>query len=157
MERSRNIRRSRREREGAAALEMALVLPLLVLLLFGLFDFGHLMFVVNSMNSAAREGARAGAVEQDATKIQATAEAAAKKYLTVAGLGSDRCRSNCPAAAAVYTPASGNVPASVQVSVSLGVFKNITGFTYRVLPGLANPFEALGKINTVSTMRWELS
>ena len=157
VDRARNKQRARRTREGAAALEMALVLPLLVLLLLGIIDFGHLMFVVNTMNNAAREGARRGAVESDATQIASVASDTANTYLSAARLGPGSCRSNCPDVNATYHAAAGGVQASVEVTVSLGAFHNITGFTYRVLPGLTNPFEAIGRINTVSRMRWELS
>ena len=52
-------RRSRGQREGgAAAVEFALVLPLLIALLFGILQFGWYFFVANNASSAAREGAR---------------------------------------------------------------------------------------------------
>jgi hypothetical protein len=41
---------------------MALVLPLLLLLLFGTVQYGVMFFAYNNMNNAAREGARAFAV-----------------------------------------------------------------------------------------------
>jgi hypothetical protein len=43
---------------GAAAVEFALILPLVVLLVFGLIDFGRLFFVKISLTSASREAAR---------------------------------------------------------------------------------------------------
>ncbi len=49
---------------GAAAVEFALVLPLLLLFLFGVVQFGFLFSVYNTMVHAAREGARGMAVEQ---------------------------------------------------------------------------------------------
>lgn len=49
---------------GAAAVEFALILPLLLLFLFGVVQFGFLFSVYNTMVHAAREGARGMAVEQ---------------------------------------------------------------------------------------------
>lgn len=49
---------------GAAAVEFALILPLLLLFLFGVVQFGFMFSVYNTMVHAAREGARAMAVEQ---------------------------------------------------------------------------------------------
>jgi hypothetical protein len=43
---------------GAAAVEFAIVLPLLLLLLFGMVDFGRLFFLEISLQSSAREAAR---------------------------------------------------------------------------------------------------
>jgi len=43
---------------GAAAVEFALILPLLLVLIFGLIDFGRMGFVQVSVTSASREGAR---------------------------------------------------------------------------------------------------
>ena len=49
---------------GTAAVEFAIVLPVLVLLLFGTIEFGVLMYNQQVMTNASREGARAGIVSQ---------------------------------------------------------------------------------------------
>lgn len=51
---------------GAAAVEFALVLPLLLLLLFGIIDFGRAYHSKVTLTHAAREGARALALAPDA-------------------------------------------------------------------------------------------
>ena len=51
-----------RDEQGAAAVEMALVLPLLLLLLFGIIDFGRVLNAQITLTEAAREGARAAAL-----------------------------------------------------------------------------------------------
>jgi Flp pilus assembly protein TadG len=56
--------RSRDER-GAAAVEFALILPLLILLLFGIIEFGRGYNAKVTLTHAAREGARALAVGDD--------------------------------------------------------------------------------------------
>lgn len=56
------LRRSRND-EGAAAVEFALVLPLLLLFLFGIITFG-IVFAQNlALGNGARQAARLGAVE----------------------------------------------------------------------------------------------
>jgi len=80
-------RPSRPRQFGAAALEFALVLPLLALLVLGGLDWGHYFFTEQVVVNAAREGARAGSLQapDDAT-AQADAEAAARAFLYNGGL-----------------------------------------------------------------------
>ena len=63
-------RRSQRVRPGAAAVEFALVAPLLVMLVLGMIEFGRMMMVEQILTNAAREGARK-AVLPGVTKTQA--------------------------------------------------------------------------------------
>jgi hypothetical protein len=58
---SRSRTRSRlapRNERGAVAVEFALVVPVLLLLVLGMIDFGRLWFTQVSLSQAAREGAR---------------------------------------------------------------------------------------------------
>jgi hypothetical protein len=48
--------------EGAAAVEFAIVLNLLLLLIMGMIDFGHAWFMKQIIINASREGARYGVV-----------------------------------------------------------------------------------------------
>ena len=45
-------------RRGAAAVEFAVVAPVLLILVFGMIDVGRMIMVQQLMNDAAREGAR---------------------------------------------------------------------------------------------------
>lgn len=51
--------------EGASAVEMAIVLPVLLLLICGIMDLGIIYYQVHSVSEAAREGARKTAVSQN--------------------------------------------------------------------------------------------
>jgi len=53
-----------RGQRGAAAVEFAILLPVLVLLLFGTIEFGLLLFNKQVITNASREGARAGIVSK---------------------------------------------------------------------------------------------
>jgi Flp pilus assembly protein TadG len=57
-------RRVRRPDGGAAAVEFAIILPLLLAVVFGVIDFGRMMANQITLNEAAREGARAAAFNQ---------------------------------------------------------------------------------------------
>jgi Flp pilus assembly protein TadG len=59
-----NRRRFRELDRGAAAVEFALLLPLLLLLVFGIIDFGRALNAQITITQAAREGARLEALNQ---------------------------------------------------------------------------------------------
>lgn len=59
MKRCRFWRRS----DGAAAVELALVMPVLLMVVLGIVDFGRALFTLNNLTSAVREGARFAAVQ----------------------------------------------------------------------------------------------
>ena len=48
-------------RRGVAAVEFAVILPLLLLLLVGIWELGRIIHVQQTINNAARDGARLGA------------------------------------------------------------------------------------------------
>lgn len=58
------IRRLASTERGAAALEFAVVLPLLVLLVFGIVQFGFAFWRLQAVQAAAREGARIASLSQ---------------------------------------------------------------------------------------------
>lgn len=55
-------RRGRADERGAAAVEFALVVPVLLLLLFGIIDYGYMLSFRQALSQGAAEGARAAAV-----------------------------------------------------------------------------------------------
>ena len=53
--------------QGSAAVEFVLVLPVLLLILFAIVDFGRLLNAKIVLSQAAHEGARAAAIADDTT------------------------------------------------------------------------------------------
>jgi Flp pilus assembly protein TadG len=49
-----------RGKDGAVAVEFAIIAPILLLLVFGIIDFGHAWYMKHMMSDASREGARYG-------------------------------------------------------------------------------------------------
>ena len=71
--------------EGVAAVEFALILPVLALLLFGVLEFGRVWSQYQVFQGAAREGARCAAVqatEFSDCEIQPAIDHAAEPYKT---------------------------------------------------------------------------
>lgn len=129
----------RRSEHGTAAVEFALVFPVLLLMVLGTIDFGYFFFVREIVGNAAREGARAGSVvEADAGNgaAVAAAEAAAMNYLSKGGLA------NQGITASVVTV---NSVESVEVSIAYPV-GSITGFLGTIMPA---------KACASAVMRWQ--
>ncbi|WGX98702.1 TadE/TadG family type IV pilus assembly protein [Nocardioides sp. L-11A] len=62
---------------GAAAVEFALILPVLAALVFGIINYGDILSARQAVSQAAAEGARAGAVSQQTTEVAKIADARA--------------------------------------------------------------------------------
>jgi len=69
---------------GQAVIELALTLPLLLLVVLGIFDFGFMFQRYEVVTNAAREGARVGVLPD---YQPADAENRALQYLDAGGLG----------------------------------------------------------------------
>jgi len=107
------------KQDGSVILETALMISVLLVLTFGMVDFGRVMYASNSLVSAAREGARAGAVQfpVNPAAIQAIAESRFNSYT----FGGD----NLKDADVVVTDLSGSTPPSIKVVITYS-FKWIT-------------------------------
>jgi Flp pilus assembly protein TadG len=68
---------SRAKPRGQALVEFALVFPILVLIILGLFDLGRAVFIYGAISNAAREGGRTAIVNQNVSDIQARAKSQA--------------------------------------------------------------------------------
>jgi len=64
----KNFTSYKNNEKGATAVELALILPLLVIIIFGIIEFSLLLYNKNIIKLAAREGARVGIV-YDPTRL----------------------------------------------------------------------------------------
>src|SRR4051794_19598668 len=98
--------RNARER-GSAAVEFALVVPFLLLILLGIVEYGRVYFMQNSITNAARVGARAMVVDSvngianPAADAKAKAAAAAVAVSPAVTSGQVSVPSTCPSGGAV--------------------------------------------------------
>lgn len=122
-----------RNADGTAAIELGLILPLLLVVLVGIVDYGHIHFTRLTMTNAAREGARVG-VTMPETDAQAAAVAGATSYLANAGIS-----------AVVTATSPSQTNPTVTVTVTIDPFEPLIGLV---------PTPA--KLTVSAAMRWEL-
>ena len=69
-----------KSQKGATAVEFAIVLPLLVLLIFAMIEFGLYLFNRQVITNAAREGARFGVVAREDRRTNPQIQNEVEKY-----------------------------------------------------------------------------
>jgi Flp pilus assembly protein TadG len=136
---------------GAALIEFALVLPVLLLVLFGVVDFGKAFNYWNDSTHLANEGARFAAVNNWPTKGSETLQSYIQGQADTAELrgGGTRAVTNPLAVCITTTPTSGAGPGD-SVTVAVKVAYSPLGFISNRL-GLTGPLN----VNSTSTMRLE--
>ena len=65
--------RRRGDRRGQALVEFALIVPLFILVIVGIFEGGRAIFTYNALSNAVREALREAIVHQDPAAIEAEA------------------------------------------------------------------------------------
>jgi len=110
---------SHRDRDrGAAAVEFALVLPVLLLLVIGMLEFSRAYNVQISLTNAAREGARVMAIHDDPTVAQSAAISAASPSVPLTAGQVSVTPSSCSA----NPGATVNVTITYSLSLMTGLF-----------------------------------
>ena len=113
------IRKLRKEEDGQSLVEFALVLPILLMLLCGIIDFGWLYYNQITLNNAAREGARYAVIHYDPS-TQWREESESRMISTMVGVDS--------ATAIVSDPIGQQITASVTATPRI-----LTAFTSTIL------------------------
>ena len=86
-----SFKRTRHDRRrGTAAVEAALVMPVMVILMLGVWEVGRAVQMTQLLNDAAREGARmaAGGVNNGTSVTVATVQQAVRDSMTASGFPS---------------------------------------------------------------------
>ncbi len=132
---AKGLRALWRDRDGAAAVEFAFILPILLLLFSGIVQFGSIMFLENHMTNVARETSRRVAVGELA---QADAASAAQQALVNWGV-------NYEVSVATVDAGGGNQDIAVAISLPM---------REAALIDLLGVFQS-GNLTAVVTMRQE--
>lgn len=143
--------RPRPRDEGGALVELALVLPVLVLVFVGTIDFGRIFYTSQALTDAARAGAQYGAFTPgrsgDFTGMENTATAATSTSgITAVASRSCQCATDLgafsattPAANDCTSPESVSCPgAHLVVTVTVVTSKTFTTIMSGGLPGFMN-------------------
>ena len=125
---------------GSAVLETAFILPLFLLLTFGVVEFGRAWLIVNTMNHAAREAVRFAATTAPLTANDPTVVSKAKGILAAAGVN----------AASVTNTAPAGAPPAVTVTATHN-FAFLTG----IGPIFNFSFSGTVPLSSSATMRYE--
>lgn len=136
-------RRRRRRSRGATLVEFAVTLPLFMVLIMGMIEYGYYFYVAISTTSAAREGAR----QCTLVSLGACGDCnptAAEEYMGAIGL------EDFTSATATCDNAGGTIMYTVDVLVD---FPTVTGFltSFGVIP--ESPTEGHTRTRGVAVMR----
>jgi Flp pilus assembly protein TadG len=108
------MRRARRtgkqSRKGAILVEFAIILPVYLLFVFGIIEYGRMVMVQQVLTNAAREGARVGVLDNSTS---ANVTTAANRYLSAAGI------SSATISATPDPPSSAGYASLVSVTISV--------------------------------------
>ncbi|WP_104166332.1 TadE/TadG family type IV pilus assembly protein [Arthrobacter sp. SX1312] len=120
-----------RKEHGAVAVEMALLLPILILLLFGIMEFGRAFNTQVTLTNAARDGVRVMSISKDTTKAK-TSTITAAGTLRPALKATDIAISVPGATTATPCPAGSTATVTIT-------------YTLSTLTKIAGPFSMTGK------------
>jgi Flp pilus assembly protein TadG len=123
-----------KDKRGQSIIEFALVLPILLMVLFGITEFGRAIMVKNILHTASREGARLAAVSpvSDSLSVKGRVE----EVLDAANIDAETIIIE-------FSPAD----KSVKVTVT-SVFEVLSG-------GIAKPFVGTYTLKGTTVMRYE--
>ncbi|GAA1662949.1 TadE/TadG family type IV pilus assembly protein [Kribbella sp. NPDC056951] len=110
-----------REDRGATAVEFALLLPMLLLIVMGIVDFGRMLNAQQTLTQAAREGARLVALGQPNVSSRTQAAATGLSPVGVA------ISSSCPTGAGPASNGSVQTSYSFQFTPGLGYLVSFFG------------------------------
>jgi Flp pilus assembly protein TadG len=117
----------RRSDRGAAAVEFAIVMPVVLLLVCGIVDFGRMLNVQITLSAAAREGARWEALRLPTTTGVSTASRVATAAPGFAPTPTTAIVSSCPASPSPTQNASVTATTTYSLLTPLSAISGLFG------------------------------
>jgi Flp pilus assembly protein TadG len=122
------VQKKLRSESGASAVEFALLLPVLMLILFGIIEFGVALYRQAILTNASREGARLAIVQSVPPITTAAVDARIDTYLTSAGITPGNVTH-------IISPIVGVTGTPVTVTLTLPyTFVSLPGLTSSLVP-----------------------
>ena len=133
--------------KGAALVEFAFILPLLMVITFGIIEFGVLMYNQQIITNASREGARAGIVasatrlpDTGVNSIESVVQTYCADYLVTFGA------KNSPTVTATHPAQKFGDPLTVQVKYT---------YSFLVIPNFIPAINKIKNMQATTVMRYE--
>jgi Flp pilus assembly protein TadG len=146
-QRMRRLRGLRSER-GAALVEFALVVPLLMLITCAAIDFGLAVYTLNNLTAAVREGGRYAATIPKPGPVANDSRVQDRVYRYISGMNNGLTAAQTKALITVSAPDAVTGDVTVQ----------ITGYPFRPLTPLSTLFGlATVSLNRKATFRYEFT
>ncbi len=127
-----------KNQKGVALVEMALAAPILVVVLFGLLEFGYIIYAKEVIANASREGVRLGVVLSNPRKTQAEIEEQVRNYLEKSGFDPAEVTMTYPNG----LPGASGTPFAVRLSYAYN-FKVLPNFIQKITGSLGLTAEAV--------------
>lgn len=109
------LRRRNRDQRGAAAVEFALILPIFLMVLFGIIDFGYAINRASLVNNAARDAVREASFGATEAQVKAVADVTLEGIPNYRVVVSCKKKDNTPCAWTTDAKSGAGVEAIVRV------------------------------------------
>ena len=142
------MRRLFASQKGASAVEFALVLPLLMVITFGIIEFGMFIYNQQIITNASREGARAAIVASAPRLTPAQIQAVVQNY----------CGNHMVTFGTQNTPTIVNPPVGYNAAAAFGTDLEVQvnyQYSFLVIPNLVPGISRLRNMQAVTVMRYE--
>ncbi len=125
----------RKKQKGQAIVEFAIVLPVILILLLGMLEWGFLMWTQTTFSNAVREGAREAVVINDWSANYSTRENEVKNIVInrMASLPAAQKEDIAGRITIVFAPSLANAR-SIKVAISNQPYRSMVGFSRFGIP-----------------------